>query len=215
MEEPGRSITKSIFEDRISKWLLNVEEKDIDYVVGRLPDLGDLFEFLSKVEIEMKTETSESISDVMRRIVKEDYDLEPDADEAEIEREYFCGLIEEVAEYLKVEPEEIWALGNGSGSGEEITAEKIIDAVADHYNVSVKDIISRKRSNKLANARMAVMYFCREHTSMGISEIGKFLGKRDHATVIYSCQKVCEMMKSDDLYRQEIEDMNRVLKLVR
>ncbi len=69
-----------------------------------------------------------------------------------------------------------------------ITIDYILETVADHFNVSVKDILSNKRSNNIAYPRHICMYLCRNLTTSPLAEIGNKLGNRHHSTVLHSCE---------------------------
>jgi chromosomal replication initiator protein len=62
---------------------------------------------------------------------------------------------------------------------------KIINEVAQDNGITYEDIISHKRSAKISSARKIAAKRIRKSTSLSLSEIGKILGGRDHATVIH------------------------------
>ena len=62
---------------------------------------------------------------------------------------------------------------------------KIINEVAQDNGITYDDIISHKRSAKISSARKIAAKRIRKSTSLSLSEIGKILGGRDHATVIH------------------------------
>lgn len=71
-----------------------------------------------------------------------------------------------------------------------ITPELIIDIVADHFNISVQDISSKKKSQDIVVPRQIAMYLCRRFTEISLQELGHILGKRDHSTVMHSVEKI-------------------------
>ena len=68
----------------------------------------------------------------------------------------------------------------------------IMNIVAEHYNISVQDIISTKRDKSRVYPRQIVMYLCRNHTDKSLKEIGNLLGNRDHSTIMHGCSKIEE-----------------------
>jgi len=80
----------------------------------------------------------------------------------------------------------------------------IMEVVADNFNLSVEEIISRNRSKKIALPRQIAMYLMRDVTSASFPQIGDTLGGRDHTTVLYACDKVSGMIEKDDLFRRQI-----------
>lgn len=82
----------------------------------------------------------------------------------------------------------------------EITPELILSVVAEHYNVTVSDLIGNKRNNKVVLPRQIAMYLCREMTQMQLKLIGKSIGNRDHTTVMHGIEKIeKEIVQSESL----------------
>lgn len=82
----------------------------------------------------------------------------------------------------------------------EVTPQLILDVVAEHFHVSPEDIISSKRQSEIVLPRQIVMYLCRDLGGVSLKNIGKFLGGRDHTTIIHGADKIeTEMAKSESL----------------
>ena len=91
-------------------------------------------------------------------------------------------------------------LTNTSSSGE---SKSIIHAVADVFDVPVEDLIGKRRDKKTSLARHAAMYLMRKVTSCSLSEIGRELGDRNHATVLHGYNKMLkEITANPRLERQ-------------
>ncbi len=73
-----------------------------------------------------------------------------------------------------------------------ITTEEIIKYVANHFKISTKDILSRKRTSNVVFPRQVAMYLAREITGESYPEIGEKFGGKDHATVMYACKKIAK-----------------------
>ena len=67
----------------------------------------------------------------------------------------------------------------------EITPSLIINVVAEHFGVSIEDIVSKKRNKEIALPRQVYMYLCRELTDVSLDSIGSNVGGRDHTTVMH------------------------------
>ena len=87
----------------------------------------------------------------------------------------------------------------------EITPELIIQIVAEHFQITVEDIASQKRDQKIAKPRQIAMYLCRTMTDIPLKTIGSYMGKRDHTTVGYAAEKISSAMKTDESLRNTIE----------
>ena len=94
----------------------------------------------------------------------------------------------------------------------EITIESITNAVAMYYDVRVEDLISKKKSQNIAFARMVAMYLCRTHTGESFKNIGNFYGGRDHTTVMHGNERISTMVKNDAQMRSAVDD---IVKLIR
>ena len=80
----------------------------------------------------------------------------------------------------------------------EVTPQVILDVVAEHYGISVSDIIGGKRNAEIVTPRQVVMYLCREITDTPYKAIGILLGNRDHSTIIYGDGKVRKQLQAND-----------------
>ncbi|MBR4761128.1 MAG: chromosomal replication initiator protein DnaA [Clostridia bacterium] len=87
---------------------------------------------------------------------------------------------------------------------EPISIEKIISEVARSYGVSESDIISSRKTAKLALSRQVAMYIARQTTELSYSAIGEKFG-RDHSTVLYNCNRIEEFLR-DKPYEKELVD---------
>jgi chromosomal replication initiator protein len=85
-----------------------------------------------------------------------------------------------------------------------LTIEGIIKAVAEHYNLTRERLLSRDRSREIALPRQVAMYLIREETSASLPQIGDELGGRDHTTVMYGCDKISDLMETDDVLRRQV-----------
>ena len=63
-------------------------------------------------------------------------------------------------------------------------------SVATFFGLTPADIHSTKKTRTISLARSVAMYLARKHTPMSFPEIGKFMGNKNHATVILACRKV-------------------------
>ncbi|MGE3182765.1 MAG: chromosomal replication initiator protein DnaA, partial [Phycisphaerae bacterium] len=67
---------------------------------------------------------------------------------------------------------------------------EILDIVAAHYRVHVREIIGRKRTRTVSLPRHIAMYLARRLTNMSLGEIGAHVGGRDHSTVLHAEQTI-------------------------
>jgi len=86
-----------------------------------------------------------------------------------------------------------------------ITVEEVIKKVADHFNLSTKDILSRKKTRKLVFPRQIAMYLSRTITEESYPEIGNKFGGKDHTTVMYAVKKIEKEIELDKKVATTVE----------
>jgi chromosomal replication initiator protein len=85
-----------------------------------------------------------------------------------------------------------------------VTIEQIQRRVAEHFDVRVADMTSKRRPASIAFPRQVAMYLARELTKASLNEIGEAFGGRDHGTVLHACKLVKKRMTEQDNIRQTI-----------
>jgi chromosomal replication initiator protein len=85
-----------------------------------------------------------------------------------------------------------------------VTIEQIQRRVAEHFDVRLADMTSKRRPANIAFPRQVAMYLARELTKSSLNEIGDAFGGRDHGTVLHACKLVKKRMKEQDSLRQTI-----------
>ena len=90
-----------------------------------------------------------------------------------------------------------------------LTAELIIQIVADHFGLTPLDIASQKRSKNIAYPRQICMYLCQEIVGTPLQEIGKLLGGRDHTTIIHGRDKIAADLKTNESTANTIEILKK------
>ncbi len=88
-----------------------------------------------------------------------------------------------------------------------ITVEDIQGVVENYYKITHNDLVGKSRSKNIAFARQVCFYLCRLILDIPYIELGKKFN-RDHATVLYSVNKI----EQNILKNREIEEDIEVLK---
>ena len=91
----------------------------------------------------------------------------------------------------------------------EVTPDLIIQVVSDHFGLTPLDISSQKRNKEIVYPRQIVMYLCRDMTATPLQTIGRYLGGRDHTTIIHGAEKITGDMAKDDTLRNTIEILKK------
>jgi len=92
-----------------------------------------------------------------------------------------------------------------------ITTEKIQDIVCNYFNVDLKDIHSKSRKQEIVKARQITMFLYKKHTNYSFAHIGSLVGKRDHATVLYACRTVQDLIDIDKSFRSSMVEIESLL----
>ena len=71
----------------------------------------------------------------------------------------------------------------------------IESSVATYFGLTPANIHSSKKGRTIALARHFSMYLTRKHTKMSSSEVGRFMGGKNHATVLLACKKIEDLLK--------------------
>ena len=80
----------------------------------------------------------------------------------------------------------------------------VIEAVASHFGVSLKDLRGRGRSKEIVGPRQVAMFLMREETGASLAEIGQSLGDRDHTTVMHGIAKIERDLATDTTLRANV-----------
>jgi chromosomal replication initiator protein len=75
--------------------------------------------------------------------------------------------------------------------------EKIQDAVAAYFGLTVAKLTSASREQKVALPRQVAMYLCREMAKEKFQSIAEKFNKKDHTTVIAAVDRIRELLPTD------------------
>lgn len=91
-----------------------------------------------------------------------------------------------------------------AGAREPIDPQRIFSEVAAYYDVSVRELMARNRTKKVAVARQVAMYLLIYELEMAPTSAGRLLGGRNHATVIHGAGKINGEISENSVLRQEV-----------
>lgn len=91
------------------------------------------------------------------------------------------------------------------------SADAIVQATADYFNVEETAVRGPKRAPSLVYARHLAMYLCREFTEMSLPAIAAVFGGRDHTSVLHALRKI-ERLAGVDPTRKQIADLTALLR---
>ncbi len=93
----------------------------------------------------------------------------------------------------------------------ELNIARIKQVVADHYNITIEEIDSKRRTQNIVLPRQIAMYLSRELTDSSLPMIGEEFGDRDHTTVMYAHNKISDRIEEEKEFKQTMEKLQRKL----
>ncbi len=93
-----------------------------------------------------------------------------------------------------------------------VTIDKIQRVVAEHFDVRLADMTSKRRPACIAFPRQIAMYLAREMTQASFAEIGSAFGGRDHGTAMHACKLVNSRSQDDPKLRSVLTALQARLK---
>jgi len=92
-----------------------------------------------------------------------------------------------------------------------VNIEVIQKRVAEHYDIRLADMTSKRRPENIAFPRQVAMFLSRQMTESSLSAIGEAFGGRDHGTVLHACRLVKDRMEVDANVRQVVSYLEKQL----
>lgn len=93
-----------------------------------------------------------------------------------------------------------------------ISIDSIQRHVAEHFDLKLADMSSRRRPASIAFPRQIAMYLSRQMTSSSLQDIGEAFGGRDHGTVIHANKVIESKLGEDSSLRDLIERLSSGLR---
>ena len=92
-----------------------------------------------------------------------------------------------------------------------ISIEVIQKRVAEHFDIRLADMTSKRRPENIAFPRQIAMFLSRQMTEGSLNSIGEAFGGRDHGTVLHACRVVKDRMEVDANVRQVVQYLEKQL----
>jgi chromosomal replication initiator protein len=83
--------------------------------------------------------------------------------------------------------------------------------VAEHFDLRLSDMVSKRRPENIAFPRQIAMFLARQMTESSLNTIGEAFGGRDHGTVLHACRLVKDRMEIDAHVRQVVNYLEKQL----
>jgi chromosomal replication initiator protein len=93
----------------------------------------------------------------------------------------------------------------------DIGIDEIKSIAAGYFNISVTDLISKKKKRSYAYPRQIAMYLSRKYTDKSFKAIGASFGRKDHSTVIHAVRRI---EKCNDQDKRISDDIKKIENLI-
>lgn len=95
--------------------------------------------------------------------------------------------------------------------GDRFKLRQIHEAVCESYQLNQNIFLSTRRQQSLVNARHLAMYLARYNTQCSLLELGRWLGGRDHTTILHGVRRIERMRLTDPDIAARIDLLSRRL----
>ncbi len=90
------------------------------------------------------------------------------------------------------------------------TPTDFVKKMCESIGVAFDDVLSSRRQKSVVRARYMMMYVLKNSTDLSLTAIGKLLGDRDHATVLYGIDQIEQQKLSDLTLIAELDQLARI-----
>lgn len=87
----------------------------------------------------------------------------------------------------------------------------IIRAVAGYYKISVRDMLSARRTRSVVRPRQVAMYLAKQLTLRSLPDIGRRFGGRDHTTVLHAVRKIESLRAINPELDRQLKELTAIL----
>ena len=165
------------------------------------PDRETRLAYIQRILDEHSTEMpDESVQYIARNVITNFRDLRQ-ACLSVLRRHILSGRLDAYENYLTIEQIKTVVPELESSQQSIRNPEDVLQAVADHYGISVKDIRQPGRRRMVSEARQVAMFILHEELSMTYRHIADMLSLKSHATVIRQCRAIGSAPDDDAISR--------------
>jgi chromosomal replication initiator protein len=88
---------------------------------------------------------------------------------------------------------------------------QLLRTVAEYFSIPPEELINKKRDRKTTLARHVAIYLLREGYNCSLTEIGKELGGRNHATILHGYEKIANELNTNPNLCNQIAEIKEKL----
>ena len=114
---------------------------------------------------------------------------------------------------MDVAVDAVSSLVGGKQLATQLNEQKIINVVADYYNLAPSQLTGKIRTGQIALARHIAMYLIRNMLDVPLKKIGDMFGGKDHTTVMSGITKVEKELKTNESLKEAVDELKKRLKV--
>ena len=92
-----------------------------------------------------------------------------------------------------------------------ITVAEIKKHVAEYHGIREEVMVGRSRHIEYLLPRQIAMYLARQLTDLSLPNIGRYLGGRDHTTVMHAESKISRLVAENSHIRAKVGDLTEII----
>ena len=123
----------------------------------------------------------------------------------------FASLLNEAPITLSLAMEALSVSRPQEDKEEQITPSTIINTVCNFYKIAKADLLGKKKNKELVEPRQICTYLITELLSIPLVSVGQAMGGKDHTTVIYTRDKIADLIKKDPRVATEVNDLKNLI----
>lgn len=121
-------------------------------------------------------------------------------------------LLDEEKITMDVAIKAVSSIKGGKKIATQLSEQKIVNIVADYYNLTPSQITGKDRSGQIVLARHLAMYLIRKHLDVPLKKVGEMFGGKDHTTVMSAITKVDKELKTNQQLQSAVNDLEKKIK---
>lgn len=92
-----------------------------------------------------------------------------------------------------------------------VNMDAVLKVVAEFYRLKTSQLKSDKRDKIFSLPRQILYYVLRIEAGFNLTQIGEFLGGRDHSTILHGVRKISKLLSTDEDIREDIMGIKKIV----
>jgi chromosomal replication initiator protein len=98
-----------------------------------------------------------------------------------------------------------------NGEKKYVNPKEVVETVASYFNLKPAVLRGERRKKDLVWARHIAMYLLRIDLGVALTDVGEYLGRKDHTTVIHAVDKIKANLLTSENLRTDVETVRKKL----